>query len=139
MEIRYNNNEHHNKYYVLILILKRVSHIRNPSYMKAKLSKMQVSVKADIRSENEKLVKKFERENQKLNQQFSDRLHSEFRKLAHLVGQVQKDTETELLAVKKQIQALNSGIEDKLEQANAQENARVDQLTSKVIENKSGV
>jgi hypothetical protein len=39
---------------------------------------------------------------------------------------VQKDTETELLAVKKHIQALSSGIEDKLEQANAQANARVD-------------
>jgi hypothetical protein len=31
MYIRYNNNEHHTDYYVLILILKKVSHIRSLS------------------------------------------------------------------------------------------------------------
>jgi hypothetical protein len=32
MYIRYNNNnEHHTNYYVLILIFKKVSHIRSPS------------------------------------------------------------------------------------------------------------
>jgi hypothetical protein len=31
MYIRYNNNEHHTNHYVLILILKKVSHIRSLS------------------------------------------------------------------------------------------------------------
>jgi hypothetical protein len=55
----------------------------------------------------------------------------------HLVGQVQKDTEAELVAVKMHIQAISNSLEDKLDQANIQTNVRVDQLTSKVIENKS--
>jgi hypothetical protein len=105
--------------------------------VESKLSNLQETVRADIRSESEKLIKKFEKENQKLSKQFSDKLDSESKKLLQLVGQVQKDTETELVAVKKQIQALSNDLEDKLEQTNIQANARVDQLTSKVIENKS--
>lgn len=72
--------------------------------MEAKLNNLQ-KVKADIRSENEQLIKKFERENERLSQQFSEKLDSESRKLVHLVGKVQKDTEAELVAVKKHIQS----------------------------------
>jgi hypothetical protein len=45
-------------------------------------------------------------ENQKLSKEFSGKLNSESSKLAHLVGQVQKDTEAELMAVKNTLKTL---------------------------------
>jgi hypothetical protein len=55
----------------------------------------------------------------------------------HLVGQVQRDNEVEVVAVKKQVQAVSNELEDKLAQTSIQTNAVMDQLTSRVIENKS--
>jgi hypothetical protein len=77
--------------------------------------KLLESVKADIKSETEQLIKRFDLENQRLGQEFSEKLHSEIRKSTHLIGQVQKDTETELLAVKKDIQGIKAGIEGRLD------------------------
>jgi hypothetical protein len=80
--------------------------------MESKLSKLQESVIADIRSENEKLIKRFKMQKQKLSKEFSEKLNAESRKLVHLVGQVQKNTEAELVVVKKHIQAINNRLED---------------------------
>jgi uncharacterized membrane protein YheB (UPF0754 family) len=72
----------------------------------------------------------------KLSKEFSDKLDAESRRLVNAVGQVQKDTETELVADKKQVPAASDGLENKLDQTAIQNNALIDQLTSKVIENK---
>jgi hypothetical protein len=64
-------------------------------------SQLQESVRADIKFETDKLIKSLELENQKLNKEFSERLHSEVKMCTHLISQVQKDTEAELVAVKK--------------------------------------
>jgi hypothetical protein len=69
----------------------------------ASSSKFQESVRADIKSETEKLIKQFELENERLNKECSGRLHSEVKKCTHLICQVQRDTEAELVAVKKKI------------------------------------
>jgi hypothetical protein len=103
--------------------------------VETKLSTLQEeSARADIRSGIEELSKRFEMENQNLSKEFSGKLISESRKLVHLVEQVQKDTEAELVAVKMHIQAVSSGLEDKLDQSFTQTNAVIDQLASKVIE-----
>jgi hypothetical protein len=47
-------------------------------------------------------------ENQKPSKEFSEKLNLESKKLVHLVEQVQKDTEAELVAVKKHIQAVSN-------------------------------
>jgi hypothetical protein len=60
-----------------------------------------------IQAENEKLIRKFELKNQET-KEFEAKLDSEARRLTNLVGQVQKDAESELLAVKRQIQAVNT-------------------------------
>jgi hypothetical protein len=56
--------------------------------VESKLSKLQASVKADISSEIEKSIKRFEMEKQKLRKEFSEKLNSDSKKLVHLVGQV---------------------------------------------------
>jgi hypothetical protein len=102
-------------------------------------SELQESVRAAIKSETEKLIKRFELENERLNKEFSERLHSEVMKCTHLIGQVQKDTEAELVAVKKNIQAASAGLEDRMDQHSSQTNSILDELTSRVIVNRSEV
>jgi hypothetical protein len=92
-------------------------------------SQLQESVRADIKSETEKLIKRFELENQRLSKEFSERLHSKVKKCTHLISQVQKDTEAELVAVKKNIQVVSAGLEDRLDQHNSQTNSILDDRT----------
>jgi chromosome segregation ATPase len=69
----------------------------------------------------------------------SERLHTEVKKCTHLIGQVQEDTEAELVAVKRNIQVVSAGLEDRLDQHSSQTNSILDELTSTVIANKSEV
>jgi hypothetical protein len=102
-------------------------------------ARLENSLRADIRSENEKLIKRFEAENHKLSKEFSDRLLSETKRFAQLIGQVQKETEVELVAVRRQLEVTSSEFDNKLEQANSQTNAILDEIASKVIENRSEI
>jgi hypothetical protein len=105
--------------------------------VESKLSKLQESVRADISSKIEKSIKRFEVENQKLGKEFSEKVDAESRRLVNIVGQVQTDTEIELMAVKKHVQAVSNGLQIKLDQTAIQNNALINQLTSKVIEKKT--
>jgi hypothetical protein len=50
------------------------------SSAETKINQLQETVRADIRSENKKLIKRFEMENQNLSKEFSKKLNSESRK-----------------------------------------------------------
>jgi ABC-type phosphate transport system auxiliary subunit len=50
---------------------------------------------------------------------------------------VQKDTEAGLVAVKKNIQVVSAGLEDRLDQQNSQTNSILDELASRVTADKS--
>jgi hypothetical protein len=54
----------------------------------------------------------------------------------HLISQVQTETETELVAVKKNIQVVSAALEDRLEQHSSQTNSMLDELTSRAIVNR---
>jgi DNA anti-recombination protein RmuC len=67
------------------------------SSVESKLNKLEESLRADIKAENDKLIRRFESQNQKLSKEFSEELNSETRKFTHLLSQVQKETEAELV------------------------------------------
>lgn len=75
------------------------------------------SVRTDLRSENEKLIKRFESQTQEAKKEFAAKLDLETRRLTNLVGKVQQETESELAAVKRQMQTLSTDFEDRLEQS----------------------
>jgi hypothetical protein len=103
--------------------------------VKIELSK----IRKDIQTENESLVKKFDAQNKQTKRELSEKLEAESRRFHGLVSQVQKETESELVGVKKQLQAVNSDFEAKiLEASNATQNS-VDRLANQVNEHRSEV
>jgi glycerate-2-kinase len=73
------------------------------------------SIRNDIKAENGKLIKRFELQSQEAKKEFTTKLDSEARRVTNLVGQVRKEIEAELLAVKEQIKvrgAFNSKVSD---------------------------
>jgi hypothetical protein len=92
------------------------------------------TVRADIQAENNKLIKRFEAENQKLNKEFSEKLYSETKKLTLLVGKAQKETESELTAVKKHLVNINEEFEKKLGKTDAKNAEVIGQLAGTVSE-----
>jgi hypothetical protein len=85
----------------------------------AKLEQFQNSIRKDIKTEIEKLSKKFELKNQEIKKEFTAKLDSEARRLTNLVGQVQREVESELLAAKGGIEGQKSEMNtamNKLEQ-----------------------
>ena len=74
----------------------------NQEHVKAEITK----IRKDIQAENEKVIKNFEARNQQTKQEFSAKLDAEARRMTNLVGQVQRETEAELVGVKGQMQAI---------------------------------
>jgi hypothetical protein len=111
--------------------------------VRADLAANQESVKAEvgrmIQAENEKLIRKFELKNQETKKEFEVKLDSEARRLTNLVGQVQKDAESELLAVKRQIQAVNMEVETRIVQANSTMQGVIEELANQMEEHRSEV
>jgi hypothetical protein len=97
------------------------------------------SVRNDIKVENEKLIKRFELQNQEAKKEFAAKLDSEARRLTSFVGQVRKETESELLAVKRQIQAVSTEFETRIGQANANTQGIIEELSSQVVDHRSEV
>jgi hypothetical protein len=109
--------------------------------VEAKLNELEQSnvnllkdVRADIQSEINKLTKRFDAETQKLNKEFSEKLHSETNKCASLVGKAQKETEAELTTVKRQMANLKAEINKELGQKDAQNAESLGQLAGAVSE-----
>jgi hypothetical protein len=122
------------------------AHNENINSVRADLVANQESVKAEIgrirkgiQAENEKLISKFELKNQETKKLLEAKLDSEARRLTNLVGQVQKDAESELLAVKRQIQAVNTDLETRIMQANSTMQGVIEELANHMEEHKSEV
>jgi hypothetical protein len=98
----------------------------------SKFNKLQEDLRVEIKSENEKLIKKFELQNQKSHKELSAKVDTESRRLTKMVGQLQKETEAELVAVKGQIQAVNTCFETQLEDSNNQIQTRSEKLEQEV-------
>jgi hypothetical protein len=92
------------------------------------------SVRADLKAENEKLIQRFEKQNQEVNKEFEAKLDSEARRLANLVGKVQKETEYELVAVKKQMQVIGTNFEIRLDQSQANTQIVINELTDQIAD-----
>jgi hypothetical protein len=90
------------------------------SIVESQISSLQDKVRSDFKAENEKLIKRFEAEHERLNKELSEKLYSETKKFAHLVSQVQKGAESELVDVKRQIRIVNTELGDKLERTYSQ-------------------
>jgi hypothetical protein len=89
-------------------------------------------VRNDIKAENEKLIKRFELQSQEAKKEFSAKLDSEAWRLINLVGQVQKGTESELLAVKRQIQVVSTNTWSLLAPTNKQKKKEIRKKEGKV-------
>jgi exonuclease VII large subunit len=90
-------------------------------------------MKADIKSETENFIQRLERENQKLNKQFTEKLNSENRSVSHKVSQVQKEVEVGLRASKKNIDTVKENLDGKLNQQTSQTNTAIDELASRIV------
>jgi hypothetical protein len=96
-------------------------------------------VKEDVRSENQKLIKKFEKDHHNLRQELTEKLSSETDKFSYLLRQVQDDTESELLAVKKNFQVMSTEFDAELGQQ-AKDTSRIaNELTGKIVQNRQQV
>jgi uncharacterized coiled-coil protein SlyX len=84
-------------------------------------------------------MKRFELQSQEAKKEFSAKLDSEAWRLTNLVGQVQKGTESELLAVKRQIQVVSTEFETRFGQANANTQGIIDELSRQVVDHRSEV
>jgi uncharacterized protein YukE len=106
---------------------------------KSEISALQSKVKGDVRLENQKLIKKFERENKKLRQESTEKLSSETDKFSHLLKEVQNNTESELVAVNRNLRVMSTEFDDKLG-LQAKDTSRIaDELTGKFVQNREQV
>jgi hypothetical protein len=101
--------------------------------------KFQEKLRAETKAENEKLAKRIEQQSQQSNKEFAAKLDSEARRLTNLAGQVEKETESELVAMKKQLQVVNMGFESRLEQSSACTQSTVDELANQIVDHRSEV
>jgi hypothetical protein len=102
-------------------------------------TKYQENLRAKTKAGNEKLIKSFELQSQQSNKEFLAWLDSESRRLTNLVGQVQKETESELVAVKRQLQVVSTGFETRLEQSSTHTQGIINELASQMVDHRSGV
>jgi exonuclease VII large subunit len=94
-------------------------------------------VRAGIRAKNEKLIKKFKTENQKLHKEFSDKIESERTRFTNVVNKVQRETGQELVAVKQRFKEFGPVFEPRLEQNVKDTTAVTDEIVSKITEVRS--
>jgi hypothetical protein len=94
--------------------------------IETKFEKLQESMKADLKTETENLIQRFDRENQKLNKQLTEKLDSEIRNVVHKVSEVQGEIEAELVAAKKSINTVQEEVERKLDQQATQLDNKID-------------
>jgi uncharacterized protein YukE len=103
---------------------------------KGEISTLQNKAKEDVRLENEKLIKRFERGNQEISQELTEKLHSDIVTFSHLLRQVQDDTESEHVAVQRNLQVMSSEFDAKLGQQAKDTSRIVEELASTVIHNR---
>jgi hypothetical protein len=103
------------------------------------ISTLQNKVKEDVRLGNEKLIKRFERENQKLSQELTKKLYSETGKFSHLLRWVQDDMESELVAVKGNLRVMSTEFDAKLGQQAKDTSHTADELASITVHNRQQV
>jgi hypothetical protein len=97
------------------------------------------SIKSDLKAENEKLILRFEKQSQNDRKEFAAKLESESRRLASLVEKVQRETESELVAVKKQIQVIGTEFESKIGQSETNTQILINELTDKMSDYRSEI
>jgi hypothetical protein len=102
---------------------------------KAEVSK----IRKQMQLENEELTKRFEKQIQQSQKEWSGKLDLESRRLTNLVKQAQKETEAELLGFKKQLQTATSAFDEKLEHTNSTTQTVIEGLVSHVEERQSEV
>jgi hypothetical protein len=106
---------------------------------RGEISALQNKVKADVSLENQKLIKRFGIQNQKLKQELTEKLSSETDKFSRVLRQVQDDTESELVAVKRNLQVMSTEFDAKLGQQ-AKDTSRIaGELTGKFVQNRGQV
>lgn len=93
------------------------------------------NIREDVRLENERLIKRVERENSKLNKEISDKLHSESVRFSCQIKQVRDDNEGELRAAKRNMQELSNDLHNKLDHHIVEVNSVTGEITSRVIQN----
>jgi thymidylate kinase len=96
-------------------------------------------MKLDLKTETEKLVQRMDRENQKLNKQLTEKLHSEIRMVLHKVRQVQGEVEIELVAAKRSIDTVQGDLERKLAQQTSYCNVAMEELVMRIVDTKTEV
>jgi hypothetical protein len=97
------------------------------------------SVRADLKAENEKLIKRFEKQNQEAKKELAAKLDTEARRLTSLVEQVQRETEAELGTVKQQIQTLSTDFQTQLGSSRANTQLALNKLKDQMVQHTSKV
>jgi hypothetical protein len=132
MEIMKQNNDKLQESVRSELVASQEKLVASQESVRIELSK----IRKDIQAENESLIKKFDAQNKQTKREFSEKLEAESRRFHVVVSQVQKETESELIGVKKQLQAVNSDLEAKILQASNATQDIVGRLANHVDEHR---
>jgi hypothetical protein len=102
-------------------------------------SKFYESLRAEAKSESEKISQRIEQQGHQIRKETSANLDAEARRLTNLVGRVRKETEAELVAVKEQIQMISTGFESTVDQNTTHTKAVVEELANQIVEHRAEV
>jgi hypothetical protein len=107
--------------------------------IETKFEKFQESMKADLRTETEKLIQRLDRETQKPIKQLTEKSDSEIRNVIPKVNKVQGEIEVELVAERESISAVQEEVDRKVVQQSPQFNNAVEELTTKLVDTRNKV
>jgi methyl-accepting chemotaxis protein len=89
-------------------------------------------MKAELKTETENLIQRFDNENKKLNKQLTEKLDSEIRNVVYKVNKVQGEVEAELVTAKKCFNTVQEEVERKLVQQISHINYAMEELATKL-------
>ncbi|XP_033607196.1 uncharacterized protein LOC117282271 isoform X2 [Cryptotermes secundus] len=94
-----------------------------------KICKLQESVRADFKVEHDRLIQRFEREQERVSKEFTDKLRTQSEKLTSMVGQLRSETETELIVARQKFAELEEKVSSQATQTKNNTNTLSVKLT----------
>jgi type I site-specific restriction endonuclease len=99
------------------------------------------SIGPDIRTENGKLLQRFQQRTQELRREFTSQQNAESRRFTDLVSQIQSESTStsELVAVKRQLQSIGEDFDSRISQASTSTQLVINELADRVQEHQAEV
>ena len=109
------------------------------SAMQRENALLKESIRADIRTESEKVLQRFELQAQELRREFTNQMNVESRRVTGLVSQIKSESQSELVAVKRQLRSIGEDFDSRLNQANTSSQVVINEPADRVEEHRAEV